>query len=102
MTSGASEHVAVETDAGTLTVPTDATAEEAAAIAAAIGAHLGDREVAAAAVAAAARGDGERDSWAGCRWQFAGRLEGLGKRGRRVPREVPTDEWTAIGRLEGL
>jgi hypothetical protein len=51
-----------------LSVPADATDREAAAIAAALGAHLPDRQRAAAA-AAAARGDHPVD-----RWQFAGRL----------------------------
>ena len=78
-TSDTTEHVDVETEAGTLTVPQDATAEEAAAAE-----------------------ESERDSWAGRRWQFAGRLAGLGKRGGRVLRGAPTDEWTAVGRLEGL
>jgi len=100
MTTDAPDHVDVETDVGTLSVPADATAEEAAAIAAAVGAHLRDEELAAMALATAA--DGERDSWEGRRWQFAGRLEELGKPGGRVPREVPTDEWTAVGRLDGL
>ncbi len=89
--------LSVSTDTGTLTVPADATPEEAAAIAAAIAAHLRDRE--AAAVAAAA---GDEKSWDGRRWQFAGRLAGLGHRGQRVPREAPTDEWTAVGRLDAL
>jgi len=88
----------VSADAGTLTVPADATAGEAAAIAAAVGAHLRDREE-AAAVAAASDGD---DTWDGTRWQFAGRLEGLGGHSGRVPRDVPTDGWSAAGRLEGL
>ena len=101
-TSDTTEHVDVETEAGTLTVPQDATAEEAAAIAAAVGANLRDRDVAAAAAQAAAAEESERDSWAGRRWQFAGRLAGLGKRGGRVLRGAPTDEWTAVGRLEGL
>jgi len=87
-------------DDATLTVPADATPEEAAAIAAAIGAHLRDRE--AAAVAAAAAAASEEKPWDGRRWQFAGRLAGLGHRGRRVPREAPTDEWTAAGRLDAL
>jgi len=90
----------VPTDGGTLAVPADATAEEAAAIAAAVGAHLRDQE-AAAATAAAGAGDAE-DTWDGRRWQFAGRLEGLGGLGGRVPRDAPTDGWTAVGRLEGL
>jgi hypothetical protein len=99
----ADDTTTVPTDEGTLTLPADATPEETAAIVAAIGAHLRDRELAAAAVVAAAATDDRagREPWDGRRWQFAGRLEGLGGRGTRVPREAPADEWTAVGRLEG-
>jgi hypothetical protein len=101
-----SEDGTVVTPAGRLRLPADATPADAtpaevAAAAAAIGAHLRDREAAAAAAAAAAGEDGE-DSWAGRRWTFAGRTEGLSDRPRRVPAGAPTDDWTAAGRLEGL
>ncbi|SHH34688.1 acc operon protein [Halobaculum gomorrense] len=78
-----------------LTLPDDADDEEAAAILAAVGAHVRDSE----AVAAAAAADGE-ETWDGKRWAFAGRLDALGGRGARVPREAPTDEWTASGRTK--
>jgi hypothetical protein len=99
MTPAHSNDETVKLDAGTLQVPTDATPKEAAAIAAAIGAHLRDQEAAAAAAAGAS---GEPDTWDGKRWQFAGRVEGLTGVTRRVPGHAPTDEWTALGRMDGL
>ncbi|WP_435174841.1 hypothetical protein [Halorussus sp. AFM4] len=80
---------------GDLRIPDDATAEEAAAIAAAIGAHLRAREAAAAAAE-----DGEEESWRDRRWAFAGRLRGLQGRAGRVPTAAPTDPWTASGRTD--
>ncbi len=76
-------------------IPDDATDEEAAAIAAAIGAHLRAQE----AAAAAAESDRE-ESWGGKRWSFAGRLRGLQGRAGRVPADAPTDAWTASGRTD--
>ncbi|MFB6160027.1 MAG: hypothetical protein ABEJ61_02505 [Haloferacaceae archaeon] len=78
-----------------LDVPADATADEAAAIAAAVGAHLRDRAVAAATAAS----DDEPD-WDGRRWAFAGRLDALSGRAARVPDGAPTDAWTAAGRRD--
>ncbi|GAA0675317.1 hypothetical protein [Natronoarchaeum mannanilyticum] len=75
-------------------LPDDATDAEAAAIAAAIGAHLRDRELAAARAAA-----GE-ETWDGKRWSFAGRTEATQGRSDRVPLDAPTDAWTAAGRTE--
>ncbi len=69
--------------------------DEAAAIAAAVGAHL--RAEAAAAAAAAGT---EELSWHGRRWAYAGRLRGVGRRPRRVPEGAPTDGWTAAGRAD--
>jgi hypothetical protein len=80
-----------------LELPPDADAEEAAAIVAAVGAHLRDGELAARAAVRAQRGE---ESWDGRRWQFAGRLSGLGHRGARVPDGAPTDEWTAAARRD--
>jgi hypothetical protein len=80
-----------------LDVPADATPGEAAAIAAAVGAYLRDREAAAAAAAA----DTE-ETWAGRRWAFAGRLSGLGLPARRVSDGTPTDPWAAAGRTDRL
>jgi len=78
-----------------LSIPDDANDEEAAAIAAAIGAHIRDQELAAAA------GGGTSEDWDGERWTFAGRLDATvpGER-RRVPQDAPTDAWTAAGRSD--
>jgi hypothetical protein len=90
------ETMELETEAGTLTLPPTATAEEAAAIAAAVGTHLSDQQAAAAALAAQS---GE-ETWEGKRWGYAGRLEAVQGRAERVPANAPTDEWTASGRTE--
>jgi hypothetical protein len=83
-----------------LTVSDGATADEAAAVAAAVGAHVRDGR--AAALAARKRETGDEETWDGSRWQFAGRVEGLTGRACRVPENAPTDGWTATGRLEVL
>jgi len=80
-----------------VSLPPDAAPDEAAAIVAAVGAHLRDREAAAAAAAAAAEA---ADTWDGDRWRFAGRLASTTGRGDRVPRGAPTDDWTAAGRRD--
>jgi hypothetical protein len=77
-------------------IPDDASDPEAAAIVAAVGAHLTDRDRAAAAAAAA---DSE-PTWEGKRWAFAGRVEATQDRTHRVPTSAPTDEWTAAGRTD--
>ena len=83
-----------------LSIPDDADAEEAAAIAAAVAAHTGDSERAAAAVAAATAADAE-PTWEGERWGFAGRVASTdGRRIHRVPDGAPTDRWTAAGRAD--
>jgi hypothetical protein len=87
---------------GRLELPPEVTRAEAAAIAAAIGAHLRDREAAAAVARATQDAEDRRDGWDGRRFQFAGRLEGLTGRSRRVPQNAPGDGWTAAGRFEGL
>jgi hypothetical protein len=79
-----------------LNVPDDADDAEAAAIAAAVGAHLTDRDRAAAAAAAA----GDEETWQGRKWAFAGRIDGLQGRSIRVPGTAPTDAWTAAGRTD--
>ncbi|WP_290812952.1 hypothetical protein [Halovivax sp.] len=79
----------------TLLVPEDATEEEAAAIVVAIGAHIRDRELAAAAAAAEAE-----ERWEGNRWTFAGRVRAQQRRFARVPTTAPTDPWTAAGRTD--
>ncbi|PSP81476.1 hypothetical protein BRC81_00510 [Halobacteriales archaeon QS_1_68_20] len=78
-------------------LPPDADSDEAAAIAAAIGAHLRDRAGAAAAAAAAAA---EEETWEGKKWAYAGRVESIQGRRVRVPNEVPTDGWTAAARTD--
>jgi hypothetical protein len=78
-----------------LSIPEDADGEEAAAIAAAIGAHLTDRERAAAAAAAE-----ETETWSGEKWAFAGRLDSTGGTPGRVTDGTPTDAWTAAGRAD--
>ncbi len=80
----------------TLSIPDDADDEEAAAIAAAVGAHLRDAERAAAAAAAA---DAE-PTWEGKRWTFAGRVEQSQGRSVRVPENAPRDAWSAAGRTD--
>lgn len=79
-----------------LEIPDDADPEEAAAIAAAVGAHLTDLELAARAR------DGEDDTWRGREWWFAGRTEAVGGRSTRVTEGTPTDPWTAAGRADRL
>lgn len=72
-----------------------ATEDEAAAVMAAIAAHIRDLELAAAAA------DEETESWEGKRWAFAGRIASIdGGTNRRVPRSAPTDAWTASGRRD--
>jgi hypothetical protein len=77
-----------------LSIPADAGDAEAAAIAAAVAAHLRDGERAAAAAAA----EDDEPAWEGERWAFAGRVDRLQNRSVRVPADAPTDPWTAAGR----
>ena len=69
---------------------------EAAAIAAAIAAHLRDREAAAAAAAAA---DDEEDE-SRRTWAFAGRLEAIGETAGRPPNSTPRNAWSAASRAD--
>ncbi|SDM42399.1 hypothetical protein SAMN04487949_1608 [Halogranum gelatinilyticum] len=79
-----------------ISLPDDADPEEAAAIVAALGAHIRDQQAAAAAAA----GD-EEETWQGEKWTFAGRIEGLqGRSLQRVPDGAPTDSWTAASRAD--
>jgi hypothetical protein len=75
----------------------DADPAEAAAIAAAIGAHVRDREVAAAASAGE---DDDSAEWTGNRWRFAGRVEATSRRQVDVPTYAPTEGWRAAGRAD--
>jgi hypothetical protein len=89
--------LAVSTDGGQLTVPATASPEQVAAIAAAVGAHIQDQQ---AAATLGAQSEKDEESWDGDRFTFAGRLEGLTGCGARVPRNAPTDKWTATGRRD--
>lgn len=73
-------------------VPDDADSDEAAAIAAAVGSYLTDRERAAAA--------SETELWDRKRWAFTGKIEAVQGRRTRVPRDAPVDGWTAAGRTD--
>lgn len=86
-----SHTIAIPGGTGTVTLPPDASPNECAALAAAIGAHLGDRERAAAAAAASDEPDHVDQ------WRFASRLRSRGK--RRWPRTVERgEEWKAAAR----
>jgi len=74
-----------------LAVPDDADSAEAAAIAAAVRAHLAADE--------ADRAD-EEATWTGLRWRFRGRVDALQRRRVRVPTTAPGDAWTAAGRTD--
>jgi hypothetical protein len=78
-------------DSENLRVPSTATPQEAAAITAAVHAHLAAEEAAA---------EEESPTWDGKRFQFAGRIAAVTGIPRRVPRGAPTDEWTALGRSD--
>ena len=79
-----------------LELPPDASREEAAAIAVAVGAHLRDRAAAAAAATE------EEETWDGRKWAFSGRIEGTQERRVRVPNGAPTDAWAASGRTDRM
>ncbi|GEM_PF-247360 len=77
----------------TVTLPPDATSAEAAAIVAAVSAHLSDLERAAST-------DDTEGDWAGKRWAFAGRLNAQQGKSARVPLGAPTDPWSAASRAD--
>jgi hypothetical protein len=78
-----------------LSIPDDATEDEAAAIAAVVSAHMRDQAVAAAAAAAE-----EEETWQGRKWAFAGRVDALQGRTTRVPDGTPTNAWVAASRAD--
>ncbi|THE66781.1 hypothetical protein D8Y22_01280 [Salinadaptatus halalkaliphilus] len=78
-----------------LELPDDADDAEAAAIVAAIGAHVHDHALAVAAAAA-----DEEETWDDRRWAFSSRVRAQQQRHVRVPRDTPTDPWTAAGRTD--
>jgi hypothetical protein len=67
-----------------------ASPRQAAAIAAAVAEYLADDTA----------DTGEAETWDGKRFEFAGRIRGVTGVSRRVPRNAPTDEWTAAGRAD--
>jgi hypothetical protein len=75
-----------------LDIPDDADEEEAAAIAAAIAAHLRDRE--------RAEQEETEETWDGKKWSFAGRLQATRGHSGRVPDAAPTNAWAAAGRAD--
>jgi hypothetical protein len=75
-----------------VSIPDDATEAEAAAISAAISAHITDRKRAATAAAAASSSVEYVDDW-----KMAGRLERFGKH-RRPTIVERGEEWKAAGR----
>ena len=77
-------------DGADLELPPAASPEEAAAIAAAIGAYLADQQREA---------DEERPR---DRWSFAGRMRALNRSPGRIPGNAPRDPWTASGRIDRL
>lgn len=81
-----------------LALPTEATAHEAAAIAAAVGASLQDERERAAPTDGPTGADTARSRRD--RFRFAGRTAAVTGIARRCPRCVPADNWTAAGRLE--
>jgi hypothetical protein len=78
-----------------LSLPPDADRDEAAAIAAAVGAHLTDLERARVREA-------PEPTWSGHKWAFAGRLAAITGRSAHVTDGAPTDAWTAVGRADRL
>ena len=79
-----------------LDIPDHAEPDEAAAIAAAISAHLErlERE--------GASGDSSDAGWQGRRWRYAGRIAALFDCPARIPDGAPEDPWTASGRRDRL
>ncbi len=73
-----------------VTIPPAATPAEAAAIVAAIDAHLVTHTA----------DETPEDTRQGDRWQFAGRLQEIGHSSVIRSKQLPTDGWTAAGRLE--
>ncbi|MFB6131843.1 MAG: acc operon protein [Halanaeroarchaeum sp.] len=79
-------------------VPETATADEAAAIVAAVETHLAIRR--AAAAEEATKEPAGATGWAGRRWRFAAGLEARGQTAVRIPDGAPADDWTAAGRAD--
>jgi hypothetical protein len=69
----------------------DAAPDEAAAVAAALHAHVAGSSQPPAP---------PEETWDGERWAFAARLRTLTGRSARVPDGAPTDAWAAAGRVD--
>ena len=78
----------------------DASTDEAAAIAVAIGAHVTDQQRAAAAAAAAAASSDT--GWRGKEWAFSNRIRDTQQRHIDVPDDAPTNAWSAAGRTDRM
>ena len=90
--SGAADVESASTTDILVSIPDDATTAEAAAISAAISAHVTDRQRAAAAAAATTESVEYADQWT-----LAGRLDRFGKR-RRPENVEQGEEWKAAAR----
>ncbi len=75
-----------------LHIPPDASPEEAAALAAAIDAHL--------AVTGSDEGADDGETGNGRRWRLQSRIETVTGCSGRVPRQAPVDMWRAANRME--
>ncbi|MDZ7746385.1 MAG: acc operon protein [Halobacteriales archaeon] len=75
-------------------VPESADEAEAAAIVAAVSAHLAAQEQ--------DEEESTPETWNGKRWAFAGRTETVLGRAVRATDGTPTDAWTAAGRADRL
>ncbi len=78
------------TQTWSLSIPETATAAEAAAIVAAIDAHLQDRAAAATAETTPTRSETP--------WTLAGRIDALAGTSVTIPESAPRDAWTAASR----
>ena len=76
-------------------LPEDADEDEAAAIVAALNAHVG-------AQIRAAADEEDSDDWNERQWSFAGRIGDLQHREVRVPLAAPRDPWAASGRTRRM
>ena len=81
---------------GDLRIPPEASDDEAAAIAAAIGAHLRQVEYDATDT------EDSVPPWTGRRWGFAGRMQDLQGRAVRVARGAPSSGWAAASRTDRM
>ncbi|MFB6252999.1 MAG: acc operon protein [Halobacteriaceae archaeon] len=73
-------------------IPDRATADETAAIIAAITSHL--------ATVRAESEEQDQQYWSGNRWSYQGRIEQLQSRTTRVPTYAPKNKWKSAGRTD--